>query len=231
MRTLLIAEIGHNWVPNFQTALELIEYVKETGWDVAKFQAYDTDKIKQPGDTNYEELKRAELSLEQLAELRDKCVDVGVEFMASAFDLERIAWMETLGVKRHKLASRSIHDDAVVGAMVAIGKPIIASLGNWTAPWFPDFEADFLYCKSRRQILQNGFDHNAFYDAMSTHAGFSDHTIGNYYAKEAISRKVKIIEKHVTDNKNAPGWDQPSSADLWDMEEIANWREKNQCST
>ena len=107
MRTLLIAEIGHNWVPDFDTALGLIEYVKETGWDIAKFQAYDTDKIKQPGDTNYDELKRAQLSFDQLTELRDKCLDVGVEFMCSAFDVERVEWLDRLNVKRHKLASRS----------------------------------------------------------------------------------------------------------------------------
>ena len=53
--TLLIAEIGHNWVPNFEEAFLLIDQAKETGWDVAKFQAYNTDKIKLPGDTNYKE--------------------------------------------------------------------------------------------------------------------------------------------------------------------------------
>jgi len=223
-KTLLIAEIGHNWVPDFDKAFELILMTRNMGWDVAKFQAYDTDKIKQPGDTNYKELKEAELSFNQLKALRDYCDKNDVEFMASAFDVERVLWLEELSVKRHKIASRSIYDSSLIEAMEKTGKPIIASLANWLGRnEFPKISnAQFLYCKSRRQILQNGFKAIDMIDAIKQGCGFSDHTIGTECARLAIDYNAPIIEKHITLDKNAAGWDQPSSADYFDMKEIRN---------
>jgi sialic acid synthase SpsE len=191
------------------------------------FQAYNTDQIKQPGDTNYDELKHSELSYEQLEEARDICLKKGVEFAASAFDVTRVRWMERLGVKRHKLASRSINDLAVIVAMKETNKQIIASLGNHSGSLLPDFKADFLFCITRRQILRDGFPADKFRWALdNSHAGFSDHTIGNDYAIEAIESGAKIVEKHITIDKNAAGWDQPSSADFNDMLEIGERRGK-----
>jgi sialic acid synthase SpsE len=144
-----------------------------------------------------------------------------VEFAASAFDVKRVRWLERLGVKRHKVASRSIDDLAVIVAMKETQKQIIASLGNHSGPLFPDFKADFLYCVTRRQILRDGFDSEKFFWALRNgHSGFSDHTVGNDWAKQAIGEGVKILEKHITIDKNAAGWDQPSSADFNDMFEI-----------
>ena len=228
MKTLLIAEIGHNWMPfGWKSIPDYIDIVKETGWDIAKFQAYDTDKIKQPGDTNYDELKAAELSFDQLKEARDLCLAKGVEFMASGFDVERVKWLEKLGVKRHKLASRSINDLAVIVTMKETQKQIIASLGNYDGPFFPDFKADFLFCMTRRQILRNGFYSDKFYWALDNgHSGFSDHTVGNDWAYRTIEKGAKILEKHITIDKNAAGWDQPSSADFNDMLKIGEFRGK-----
>jgi len=217
-----VAECGHNWIPfGWKSIPTFVDMVKDAGWDVVKFQAYDTDKIKQPGDTNYDELKHSELSFEQLEEARDICLAKGVEFAASAFDVERVRWLERLGVKRHKLASRSINDLAVIVAMRETQKQIIASLGNYDGPLFPDFKADFLFCVTRRQILRDGFPMDKFRFALrNKYAGFSDHAIGNEYAIEAIRSGAKIVEKHITIDKNAAGWDQPSSADFNDMFEI-----------
>ena len=220
-KVLLIGEVGHNWVPDFHSALELIKIVRNEGWDIAKFQAYDTDKIKQPGDTNYDELKRAQLTYQQLEQLRDKCAEVGVEFLASAFDLERFRWLEKLGVRRHKVASRSIHDDDLVKSMVDTGKQVIVSTANWQYA-LPNWNVDFLYCRTRRQILRDGFAGLPIFGSGS-YAGFSDHTVGNYWVKKAIEQGATIIEKHITFDKNGPGWDQPSSADPNDMRDIAKF--------
>lgn len=227
-KPLLIAEIGHNWVPfGWDSIKSLIADVKDAGWDIVKFQAYDTDKIKQPGDTNYEELKKAELSFDQLVEAKNVCEKYQIEFLASAFDVERIDWLEIIGVDRHKVASRSIHDASVVNKMLKTGKQVIISTAEWHDMDRPPKllpRVDYLFCRSRRQILRNGFD--TMPDFTKTYySGFSDHTIGNDYAKLAMDLGAKIIEKHVTLDKNAPGWDQPSSADFNDMMEINNYRE------
>ena len=227
-KPLLIAEIGHNWVPfGWKSIIDYIYMVKNAGWDIAKFQAYDTDKIKQLGDTNYKELKEAELTYYNLMEAKSICDKIDIEFMASAFDLERVDWLEKLGVKRHKIASRCIHDVGTIERMEKTDKPIIASLANWKGDELPRYlHCEYLYCKSRRQILQDGFNHNDMAYFIEQGTGFSDHTVGNGYAKLAIDLKTKIIEKHITLDKNAAGWDMPSSADFNDMVEINEYREK-----
>ena len=228
-KTLLVAEIGHNWIPyGWNSIKDHVQMVKDAGWDIAKFQAYDTDKIKKPGDQNYNELKDAELTFSQLKEASDICREVGVEFMASAFDVERVNWLEQLGVQRHKLASRSITDTKLIESMLATGKQVIASLANWANYDFydlPKYKMDYLYCKSRRQILVNGFNVNELIYFLDRDCGFSDHTIGNADAMLALDSHAPILEKHITMNKNAAGWDQPSSADFNDMLEIGIYRE------
>jgi sialic acid synthase SpsE len=230
-RPLLVAEVGHNWVPfGYEYISKFIGYIKQAGWDIAKFQAYDTNKIKQPGDTNYEELKLAELSFSQLKDIRDICDLNKIEFAASAFDIERVEWLEKLGVKRHKIASRSIHDIALSTIMKATNKPIIASLGEWNGKGFPrELEyyknITFLYCASRRNIIRSGFRHDIMGYWIKKGCGFSDHTIGNKYAKMALDLGAQVIEKHITLDKNAAGWDQPASADYHDMLEIAMYRD------
>lgn len=219
---LLIGECGHNWVPNFDSIAELIKMVKTCKWDIAKFQAYDTNKIKQPGDTNYNELKAAELSNMQLELINETCRYYDVEFMASAFDLDKFKFLDDMGMRRHKVASRCIHDKDLLDAMINTGKQVIVSTANWGGYALPEYKVDFLYCKSRRQILRDGFGGLPVFSKES-YAGFSDHTIGNYWVKKAISDGAKIIEKHITFDKNKAGWDQCASAEMNDMIEIAKY--------
>jgi N-acetylneuraminate synthase/N,N'-diacetyllegionaminate synthase len=216
-KTLLIAEVGHNWVPfGWDSVEDHIRLAKDCNWDIVKFQAYDTDKIKKPGETNYEELKVAELSFDQLKEAKNIADSMGIEFMASAFDVERVQWLEELEVKRHKVASRIIHNEEVLDAMQKTGKPIIASLAEWKNLKLlpPIANCKYLYCKSRRQILIGGFDFEELDWAIDVGLGFSDHTAGERAAAYSIMNGVNIVEKHITLDMNAAGWDQPSSSEF-----------------
>ena len=79
-----------------------------------------------------------------------------MQFLASPFDVERVSWLEELGVKRYKIASRSISDNDLLSAVIETGKPIIASLGMWDSDNFPQIEAQeisFLYCISKYPAL------------------------------------------------------------------------------
>ena len=50
--------------------------------------------------------------------------------------------------------------------------------------------------------------------------GFSDHTIGMYWAREAVKRGAIIIEKHFTLSRDLPGHDQKGSADPTEMKDF-----------
>lgn len=211
----IIAELGHNHMGSMRHAKLLIDEAKACGADIAKFQAYDTDKIKKPWQSRYFELKLSEHTKEEFKELKDYCDNVGIEFMASAFDLEHLAWLEELGVKRHKLASRSLYDTELIKAMEATGKPIIASLGRWKGEPIEIKNAEFLYCVSEYPAYITSLP-----EFGNAYKGFSDHTIGTYWCREAIKRGATIIEKHFTLSRDLPGHDQKGSADPTDLKDL-----------
>lgn len=219
---LIIAELGHNFMGNIRLAKLMVEEAKNCGADIAKFQLYDTDKIKKPWQSRYFELKFSELNKDEVVDLKEHCDKVGIEFMASAFDIERVGWLEELGVRRHKIASRSIFDKELIRAMEKTKKPIIASLGMWNDIGTPNIKkADYLFCVSEypayitdRQFpseFGNGYD------------GFSDHTIGCYWTREAIKRGATIIEKHFTLDKTLPGHDQKGSAEPYELKDFVSY--------
>ena len=216
-----VSEIGHNFNSDLFKAIDLIHASKDCGCDYVKFQLYDTDKIKSPGDTNYSELKKAQLSYNDMWFLYETAKKAEIGFICSVFDVERLNWyMETDPIV-HKIASRSIFDEELIREMKLTQVPIIASLGAWDKPDFPKLKADFLFCLSRRDILQNGVTN--FPEKFDKYAGFSDHTIGIEWAKKAIDRGARIIEKHFTIDHNLRGWDQCASATYKEMKEIVDY--------
>ena len=221
-RTLIIAEIGQNHGGNMEVARRLIEQAKAGGADIAKFQLYDVDSIFKPDFEWYAETKRAQLSRNQAAAMAGYCEEVGIEFMASAFDVERLNWCETLQVKRHKIASRSVHDRALLSAAAATGKDLIVSLGMWNGDAWPVVKTkarvDFLYCVARYPALPSEVKLDSV--DFTKFAGFSDHTMGIDAALVAIARGARIIEKHFTLDKNAHGPDHRCSMEPCELVEL-----------
>ena len=224
MKTEIVLDIGHNHNGDMELAKRMIRQVKEAGGDVAKFQLYDVDKITKPGHMKYYwELKATQITKEQLFELKEECDKVGIEFMTSVFDVERVGWTEELGMKRYKIASSRIVDEPLLRAIEATGKPMIASLGKWKEDALPAIKGkvDYLYCVSKYPTLES--DLEGFPLKFDKLSGFSDHTIGNKWAKIAIDRGAKIVEKHFTLDKTMFGTDHEGSCDVEDLKELVKY--------
>lgn len=217
----IIAEIGGNHCGDIVLAKEMIYAASESGADMAKFQLYSTELIKSPGDRNFDYLKSVELTKDDMLILNEECNFAGIEFGASVFDLERKAWVDEIDIARYKLASRSINDTQLVNEIAQSGKPVIASIQEGFADGPKDYNFDYLYCVSRTQIIENGFElpNNIF----STYSGFSDHTVGIDWSLRALDGGAKIIEKHFTLDHNLPGWDQPGSATPEELRVIVDY--------
>ena len=134
----IIAEIGQNHNGDMELARRLIAEAKASGASVAKFQVYSArDLFPKEGNEWFEYNCKTELSRADVEMLARDCQDQRIEFMASVFDVERIGWLEAVGVRRYKIASRSVRDSALVEAVAETGKPVIVSLGMWNEPSFP----------------------------------------------------------------------------------------------
>lgn len=224
----IIAEIGQNHNGDMDLAIELIHAAKENGADVAKFQLYDA-KVLFPKENNewYEYNCKTELRTEQLHYLVEECQKAGIEFMSSAFDVERVAWLEEVGVKRHKIASRSILHTELIQAIASTGKPIIASLGFWNGPNLPKIDSSspvhFLYCVPKYPTPLSDLNLKEV-DFNNKYSGFSDHTVGITAALVAFSRGAQIVEKHFTLDKSMYGPDHMCSMTPDELKELHNFR-------
>lgn len=229
----IIAEIGQNHNGELNLAFELIRKAKENGANVVKFQLYDTKSIyKKENNEWYEYNCKTEITHQQLHLLFRECGKVGIEFMASVFDLERLGWLEEIGVKRYKIASRSIYDADLVQAILKTGKPIIASLGEWKGSNSPVIKAStpvkYLYCISKYPAALSDLNFNRI--DFTKYCGFSDHTVGTTATLVALSRGAQIIEKHFTLDKSMLGPDHSCSMTPEDLKKISEFRlELEQC--
>jgi sialic acid synthase SpsE len=225
---LIIAEIGQNHNGDMEIARKLINAAKEGGADIAKFQLYDVDAIFPSDFQWYKEAKEAQLNQQQVGELADWCRQAGIEFMASVFDVGRVGWCEKIGMKRYKIASRSIYEKHLINAIARTGKDIIVSLGMYREKGFPKIKTqgkvDFLYCVAKYPTLPQ--DLNFREVDFDKYAGFSDHTIGIDAALVAMARGARIIEKHFTLDKKMHGPDHSGSMEPDELRQIVQFSRK-----
>lgn len=223
----IIAEIGQNHNGDMALAKELIRHAKKAGADVAKFQLYDAKRLF-PKENNpwYDYNLATEISKDDLYTLADECNAVGIEFMASVFDTERIEWLEAIEVKRYKIASRSIFDTDLITGLIQTQKPIIASLGHWKENSFPVINAkkvDYLYCVSKYPTALSDLNLNTV--DFKKYSGFSDHTIGISASQIAMAKGAWIIEKHFTSDKTMHGPDHSCSMDVDELKQLCHFRD------
>lgn len=232
---IIIAEIGINHNGSIELAHELIRQARIAGADVAKFQFYDPHKIFGPQGSfpNPAALAQAltvQFGFDEARRLKAWCEQEGIEFMASVFDLERFGWTETLGVTRHKIASRAAQDRELCERILGTGQDTFVSLGFWEGEGVPydRQNAKYLYCVPKYPCPYEDVDLPRWF-AGSIYEGFSDHTIGIEAALVAVGRGARIIEKHFTLNKGLPGPDHICSAtpdELAELTRLARLMEK-----
>jgi len=228
MKTEIIAEIGQNHNGDMELAEKLIKAAADSGADAAKFQLYDARKLF-PGKAEnpwFDYNCQTELSRKDVDHLHNICSKIGIEFLASVFDIERLEWLESLSVARYKVASRSINDSNLINALVNTGKPLIVSLGAWTHSQFPQIASEkpveFLYCISKYPTPLN--DLGLSQVDFKQYAGFSDHSLGISAACASFALGARILEKHFTLDKAAFGPDHQGSMTPTELMKLHEFR-------
>jgi N-acetylneuraminate synthase/N,N'-diacetyllegionaminate synthase len=223
----LIVEIGQNHNGDMAVATEMIRLAAAAGADVAKFQVYDARTLfPREGNPWYEYNCATELSRPDVERLAETCAREGIEFMASVFDAERVDWLEAVGVRRYKVASRSVRDESLLTRLAQTGKPLLVSLGMWDGDGFPAIpgaaEVDYLYCVSEYPTPLDHL-HLAQCD-FSRYAGFSDHSVGLTASMAALAMGARIVEKHFTLDTSMHGPDHEGSMDPGGLELLVQFR-------
>ncbi len=170
------------------------------GADAVKIQLMDSEKLLGVTDKKYRDI-----CFQDAYSLAKYCDNIGIEFMASVFDEERFEWLDGLGVKTHKIASRtSKSDHKLCDLILSDGKPTIVSTGMHDFAEFPfehSEQIDYLFCVSKYPTyLDDEKLAKMPYFKRPGYSGYSDHTIGIGAALRAYSRGATILEKHFSNN-------------------------------
>lgn len=195
----IIAELHSQHGGDKALTREMIAQAKMNGATAAKIQLYDAQKLLG------EKWRYLEFSQKDVEQIKAWCDEEEIEFLASVFDAERLRWCEQIGVRRYKIASRTVASDrALCEQILATGKPTIISLGMWTEsakPFAASAQIKYLYCKALYPAyLEDMTDFPDDFPAQEFD-GYSDHTLGIAVSLLAIARGAAIIEKHMTLDK------------------------------
>ena len=224
MKTLIVADIGINSNGNIELAKQQIDLATASGVDAIKMQVYNSEKLHGVNSPVYKDAKRGEFSYDHIRVLSEYCP---IDWFASAFDDMAVDLLEDIGVKRHKIASRSLTDWALVNKINKTKKPVFLSTGNHDTgaigkalSMLTDCKVTLLYCVPKYPTKIQDLNFNRMTklgELFKIPIGFSDHTTGIWASIEAVRLGATVIEKHFTVSRNLGGCDQPCSMEPYEM--------------
>jgi N,N'-diacetyllegionaminate synthase len=233
----IIAEAGVNHNGDLNVAMKLIDIAAESGVDAVKFQAFKTENLilkdvekapyqqKTTGvtESQFEMLKKLEVTKDQNLELIKYCKEKGILFLSTPFDEESIEELAELDVAAFKVASTDTTNLPFLKRLAQKGKPIFLSTGM---SYLSEVEAALeemqvynqdiilLQCTANYPIKDEEANLNVIYTYQSMFdiiVGYSDHSVGIGASPYAIPMGARVVEKHFTINNEEQGPDHKAS--------------------
>lgn len=230
-KTLFIAEIGNNHNGDMKRAKRLITKAKDAGCQIAKFQLRNFDTLYRKSKDSVEDLgveytkdllQKYELAEVQHRELFNFCNMSDIEYMCTPWDLKSLEFLETLNVKRYKVASADFDNLELVNALIDTCKPLIFSTGMATSAQIEEMvnylnkrNAKFtiLHCNSTYPAPFSDIELNYIkrLKKLTPSVGYSGHERGIAVSLAAIALGAEVIERHLTEDRNLEGPDHQAS--------------------
>ncbi len=239
-RTIIIAEAGVNHNGSLELAKQLIDVAADAGADFVKFQTFDAKRLaaKQAkkaqyqmsdGDSDASQLKmlqRLELNPRMHDELRRHCALREIEFFSTAFDIQSLQYLNSLGLPLIKVPSGEITNLPYLRYVGGLRKRVLLSTGMCTlGEIFAALEVleksgtewgdiTVLHCNTAYPTPMRDVNLKAMESikcAFKVPVGYSDHTQGIEVAIAAVTLGATVIEKHFTLDRNLPGPDHAAS--------------------
>ena len=239
---LIIAEAGVNHNGSLEIAKKLVDKAVEAGVDIIKFQTFKAEKLvsksakqadyqkknigNNADDSQYNMLKKLELSEQDHQELVDYCKKKGIQFWSTAFDLDSIEYLHTLNLGLWKIPSGEITNYPYIRKIAQYHEPVILSTGMCE---MSDISVAMNVLREkgvdRNQItiLHCNTEYPTPYEDVNLLAmqqikkefdvavGYSDHTKGIEVPIAAVALGASVIEKHFTLDRNMEGPDHKAS--------------------
>ncbi|MEU8434912.1 N-acetylneuraminate synthase family protein [Streptomyces sp. NPDC029216] len=234
--TYVIGEIGINHNGELANALALVDAAADAGCDAVKFQKrtpeictprdqWDIERDTPWGRMTYIDYRhRVEFGEDEYRAIDEHCAKRGIDWFASPWDTEAVAFLEKFDVPAHKVASASLTDDELLLALRATGKTVILSTGMSTPG------------QIRHAVEVLGSENIVLLHATSTYpakaeelnlrvinsleaaypnvpVGYSGHETGLQTTVAAVAMGACAVERHITLDRAMWGSDQAASVE------------------
>lgn len=243
--TYIIAEIGINHNGRVEIARELIKAAADAGVDAVKFQKrtpavcvpdHQKDQMRDTpwGYITYLDYRyKVEFERDEFDEIDAYCKSLGMDWLASSWDLESLAFIDAYNPPAHKIPSALLTDHELLRAVKDTGKPAILSTGMST---MEEIQAavdvlgldKLLICHTTSsypcppdelnlkmiQTLQEAFD---------CPIGYSGHEVGLVTSAIAVGLGACLVERHVTLDRAMWGTDQAASVEPQGMRTLVKY--------
>ncbi len=238
--TLVVAEAGVNHNGDLKLAKKLVDAAAQAGADVVKFQTFQASQLatERAEQAAYQQqalgqsqgqlamLQQLELKPEQHGELIEYCKQRRIEFLSTAFDFPSIELLVSMKLKRWKIPSGEITNLPFLRQIGCQGRPVILSTGMAN---LGEIEAALdvleqvgtsrsqitvLHCTTEYPAPSEEVNLRAMTtiaEAFGVAIGYSDHTDGIAVPIAAVAMGARVIEKHLTLDRNLPGPDHKAS--------------------
>ena len=239
-KVLIIAEAGVNHNGDIALAKKLIDVAAEAGVDYVKFQTFKASNLvsqsakkaayqiknTQDNDSQYQMLKKLELSESDHKVLIEHCKLKKVNFLSTAFDPDSLNLLIDLGIDLFKIPSGEITNYPLLKRIGGLNKMVIISTGMCSMTEINDaikVVEEFGTKRENITVLHCNTEYptpmqdvhllamNAIRNEFKVKVGYSDHTLGIEVPIAAVALGATVIEKHFTLDRNMVGPDHAAS--------------------
>jgi sialic acid synthase SpsE/sugar phosphate isomerase/epimerase len=226
--TFVIAEIGINHNGSIDRALELVDHAADAGADSAKFQLRHLGSLYREGSRSDEDLgaqytmdllDRFALTPDELFRAFDHCRERGLVPLCTPWDIESVAELERYGIPGFKVASADLTNHDLLAATADTGRPVILSTGMSTEPEIREAVAVLQQHGAAYALLHCNSTYPAPYKDVNLRyldrlkqlgacpVGYSGHERGWHVPVAAVALGARIVEKHLTVDRDLEGND------------------------
>ena len=240
-KTIIIAEAGVNHNGDIETAKKLIDAAADSGVDYIKFQTFKADRIvtknakkadyqiknqDKSNDSQFNMLKKLELTEKDHYKLIEYCKSKKIKFMSSAFDIEGLKLLNKLNLDFFKIPSGEITNYPYLNKISKFNKKVVLSTGMSNIGEVK-IALDILINSGTKKnniiVLHANTEYPTQMQDVNLRAmvtmgkefgvnfGYSDHTLGIEVDIAAVAIGAKCIEKHFTLNCQMEGPDHKAS--------------------
>lgn len=235
MSLYLIAEIGINHNGDMDTAKKLIDAATESGFDAVKFQkrsidiVYKKDFLDSPrespwGSTQRDQKEGLEFNLDDYKEINTYCKKKGIDWSASAWDVESQHFLSQFNLPFNKVASPMLGHKPLLRLIAAEGRKTFISTGMSTLEEIDEVvnlfvrantPIELMHCNSTYPMKES--DANLLCIPMlkkryGCDVGYSGHESSLIkVCVTAVALGATSLERHITLDRAMYGSDQAAS--------------------